>query len=539
VFHTNFVDAVKTILLALLFTFSLCCMGQQKTLPLIPLPSELKVDTGFFVLNSRTPILEFAGEVRVFNDQLKKLYGFELPVVTKSNLQPCIRLYHGHEGNRNQPTGSYAMRVNRKGVDITAYPEGGFHALESLFQLINGQEPERIHIPALTIQDQPAYPWRGMHLDVCRHFFTKEEVMRYIDYLALYKFNVFHWHLTDDQGWRIEIKKYPLLTKVGSVRLKTVIGKPSDTAKYDAKPYGGFYTQEEVKEVVAYATARHIEVLPEIEMPGHALAALAAYPQYSCTGGPFQPASTWGAFDDVFCPTEETIHFLDDILTEVCSLFPGAYVHIGGDECSKARWKVCPKCQALIAKEGLKDENGLQSYFVRRMEACLNKKGKELIGWDEILEGGLAPGATVMSWRGIQGGVAAAKKQHKVIMSPGKPCYFDHYQSKDRKKEPLAIGGFNPLESVYAFNPLPPDLPMACRQFILGAQGNVWTEYIPDFRQVEYMALPRMCALAEVLWTPALKRNYPSFCKRLKMQTRLLDRMQIHYAHTFLSTPGK
>jgi hexosaminidase len=355
----------------------------------------------------------------------------------------------------------------------------------------------------------------------------------------MYKFNVFHWHLVDDQGWRIEIKKYPLLTTVGSKRKETIVGKPKwdkdgkpyKDDKYDGTPYSGFYTQEDIKEVIAYAEKRHITIVPEIEMPGHSLAALAAYPMYSCTGGPFETFTKWGVSDDVYCAGKDsTFNFLEDILTEVMNLFPSKYIHIGGDECLKDRWKACARCQKRIADEKLKNEDGLQSYFITRIEKFVNSKGKQIIGWDEILDGGLAPNAAVMSWRGTKGGIEAAHQKHNVVMTPGKPCYFDHYQSKDKDKEPLAIGGYNPLDSVYAYNPTPKALSADDAKYILGAQGNVWTEYITDFAKVQYMSMPRMAALAEAVWTQPDKKDYKNFIVRLKKHTKVLDKMGVNYA---------
>jgi hexosaminidase len=311
------------------------------------------------------------------------------------------------------------------------------------------------NLPAVDIVDKPAFSYRGMHLDVCRHIFPIEFVRKYIDLLAYYKMNRFHWHLTDDQGWRIEIKQYPKLQEIAAWRAQTLIGKyGAKEPQYDGQRYGGFYSQTEIREVVQYAKDRGVMVIPEIEMPGHALAALTAYPELSCTGGPFKVAETWGVFNDVFCPTEETFTFLENVLKEVITLFPAPYVHIGGDECPKKRWKESEYCQALMKKEGLKDVMELQSYFIRRMEAYLNSKGKSVIGWDEILEGGIAPNATIMSWRGIDGGIAAAKSGHDAIMTPGNYCYFDKYQG-DRTTEPIAIGGFLSVDSVYAYNPIP------------------------------------------------------------------------------------
>jgi hexosaminidase len=386
----------------------------------------------------------------------------------------------------------------------------------------------------MTIRDSPRYTWRGMHLDVCRHFFPKEFIKKYIDLLALYKLNTFHWHLTEDQGWRIEIKKYPKLTQVGAYRKGSMIGKYDDH-KFDSLKYGGYYTQQDIKELVAYAQLRHITIVPEIEMPGHSVAAIASYPFLSCSGKQLKVEKEWGVFNDVYCTKDSTFNFLQDVLTEVMDLFPGKYIHIGGDECPKESWKKCSQCQARIKSEGLKDEHELQSYFIRRIEKFVNARGKQIIGWDEILEGGLAPNAAVMSWRGIDGGIAAANQKHNVVMSPGKPCYFDHYQSLNKAQEPLAIGGYNPLDSVYAYNPTPAVLGNKEQQYILGAQANVWTEYILNEKQVEYMALPRMCALAEALWLPLTKKNYADFVQRLKIQSKMLDKMNVNYAKHFLN----
>lgn len=351
---------------------------------------------------------------------------------------------------------------------------------------------------------------------------------RYIDFLALYKLNTFHWHLTEDQGWRIEIKKYPKLTQVGAFRKGSMVGKYSDS-KYDTLTYGGFYSQEEIKDIVKYAQERQITVVPEIEMPGHSQAAIAAYPWLSCSGKKQEVAKGWGVFEDVFCSKDSTFNFLKDVLDEVMVLFPGKYIHIGGDECPKTRWKECPHCQALIKKEHLKDEHELQSYFIKRIETYVNSKGRQIIGWDEILEGGLAPNAAVMSWRGEEGGIAAAKQKHKVVMSPGSHCYFDHYQASPAD-EPLAIGGFTPLEKVYCYEPVPKVLSAEETKYIMGAQANVWTEYILNEKQVEYMSMPRMSALAEVLWTRPENKNETNYLIRLQKHFVLLDKMQVNYA---------
>ncbi len=408
----------------------------------------------------------------------------------------------------------YQLRVTEKSVTIkSSSPAGIFYGVHSLYQLLppEVEKNEQVtgvkwSIPCVTIEDKPRFTWRGMHLDVGRHFAPVKFVKKYIDLLSSYKMNTFHWHLTEDQGWRIEIKKYPKLTEIGSKRKETM---------GDSTPYGGFYTQEEIKEVVNYAKERFITIVPEIEMPGHALAALTAYPEFSCTGGPFEVGTTWGVFEDVYCAgNEKTFEFLKDVLSEVIPLFPGKFFHIGGDECPKERWKNCPKCQARIKKNKLGNEHRLQSYFVQRIERFLRSKGKRLVGWDEILEGGLAPGATVMSWRGTEGGIAAAKAKHDVVMTPTSHCYFDYYQSKP-DSEPKAIGGFLSIEKVYSFEPVPAELKPKQAKHILGAQGNVWTEYMPNTNHVEYMVLPRLLAMSEVVWSVKKQKNFEDFSKRL------------------------
>jgi hexosaminidase len=342
--------------------------------------------------------------------------------------------------------------------------------------------------------------------------------------------NTFHWHLTEDQGWRIEIKKYPKLTETGAFRKETIVGHAGKPPLvYDGIPYGGFYTQDEVREVIAYAASRFITIIPEIEMPGHALAALASYPELSCTGGPFEVGTKWGVEDDVFCAGKEgTFSFLEGVLTEVIDLFPGKYIHIGGDECPKVRWEKCPFCQKRIKDEGLKDEQELQSYFIQRIEKFLISKGRKLIGWDEILEGGLAPEATVMSWRGTEGGIAAAKEKHDVIMTPSKYVYLDYYQCEP-EGEPLAIGGYLPLERVYSYDPMPAELTADEQKYILGVQGNVWTEYIPTPEQLEYMAYPRMFAIAETGWSPEKLKDFDEFLSRLEILKKRYDAIGINY----------
>ena len=368
-------------------------------------------------------------------------------------------------------------------------------------------------------------------LDVSRHFFPVSFIKKYIDLLAMHKMNTFHWHLTDDQGWRIEIKKYPKLTEIGSKRKQTMKGHYNEQ-QFDGTPYGGFYTQEQIAEVIKYAQKKYVTVIPEIEMPGHAMAALAAYPELGCGENAYQVGTKWGIYDDVFCPTEQTFSFLEDVLTEVIALFPSNYIHIGGDECPKISWKNSQFCQDLMKKQGLKDEHELQSYFIKRIDKFLTSKGKKMIGWDEILEGGISPNATIMSWRGIEGGVAAVKQNHDAIMTPGSHCYLDHYQS-DPSSEPLAIGGFLPLEKVYAYDPTPKGLTARQAKHILGVQANLWTEYIPTTTQAEYMAYPRASALAEVAWTITAAKDYKDFTTRLKTHFERLRYLAVNYSNSY------
>lgn len=431
----------------------------------------------------------------------------------------------------------YTLTITKNGILVLATQERGFfYALQTLIQLLENQEPQngtRV-LPFIYIEDEPAFPYRGMHLDVARHFFSVEVVKQYLDLMARYKMNYFHWHLTDDQGWRIEIKKFPKLTEVGAWRSGTHQGHAHDKkAGSDNKPYGGFYTQAEISEVVKYAAERQIEVIPEIEMPGHSSAALAAYPEFGCTGGPYQVETRWGIFPDVFCTKDTSLWFVKEILNEVCALFPGKYIHIGGDEVPRDRWKACNNCQAIRKRLALKNEDELQSYFIEQVGNHLNNKGKSLIGWDEILEGGLAPNAIVMSWRGVKGGIEAAKMKHNVIMCPGTHCYFDHYQSES-PREPLAIGGYTNLEKVYSFNPVPEELKGSETRYILGGQANLWTEYIPDANHLFYMAFPRAIALAEVLWTPASDRNYLDFADRLRMHAQWFKKKKLNFSHAYL-----
>jgi len=505
----------------------------------IPQPVRLVPGTGRFALTPETKIYvgpkndELRRIGQSLSEEIGRATGVKPPVVQAAPGKQAGTIYLkllaatdtlGPEG--------YTLSVQPAQVVLAArQPQGLYLGTQTIRQLLPAQRTAGASLPAVEVADQPRYQWRGMHLDVSRHFFPVEFVKQYIDYLALHKMNTFHWHLTDDQGWRIEIKKYPKLTSIGGYRDGTLIGHyGAKVPEYDNVRYGGFYTQEQVREVVKYAQDRYITVVPEIEMPGHALAALAAYPELSCTGGPFKVGQTWGVYDDIFCAgNDQTFTFLQDVLTEVMPLFPGKIVHIGGDEAPKTRWKTCPKCQARIKAEHLNGEHELQSYFVQRMEKFVNGKGKTIIGWDEILEGGLAPNAAVMSWRGMEGGTAAAKQKHQVVMTPGEFVYFDHAQG-DPALEPLNIGGYLPLAKVYAFEPTPPELTADEKKYILGAQANLWTEYIPTTQYAEYMVLPRMAALAEVLWTPASLKNWESFKVRMQPQYQRYAALGANYA---------
>ena len=434
----------------------------------------------------------------------------------------------------------YVLTTTPEGISINGQTENGvFYGIQTLRKSIPAEaKGATILIPAGEIKDEPRFSYRGMHLDVGRHFFPIEFIKKYIDLLALHNMNTFHWHLTEDQGWRIEIKKYPKLTEIGSQRSRTVIGR--NTQEYDNTPYGGFYTQEEAKEIVKYAQERYITVIPEVDLPGHMLAALAAYPEMGCTGGPYEVCPRWGVFEDVLCiGNDKTMQFLEDVMSEIIEIFPSEYVHIGGDEAPRDRWKECPKCQARIKAEGLKAdknhtaEDRLQSYCMTRIEKFLNSKGRRIIGWDEILEGDVAPNATVMSWRGASGGIEAAQMGHDVIMTPNTYCYFDYYQTADTKDEPLGIGGYVPIEKVYSLDPTF-DLNEEQKKHIIGAQANLWTEYIATTEHVEYMVLPRMAALAEVQWTQPEKKDFKDFTTRLASLMKFYQRDGFNYAkHVF------
>ncbi len=516
----------------------------QNSYCIIPAPASLVMLKGQFTVSEKTGIIvsPLVDETSLSADflagLLKTSTSFTIPVsegVKGRNGDIFISI----DTSLNLGAEGYNLEVTTRKVMLTAPTYAGlFHGVQTIRQLLPPQveipggltTDISAAIPACIIRDQPRFSYRGLHLDVCRHIFTVEAIKKYIDMLALHKMNTFHWHLTDDQGWRIEIKKYPELTVTGSQRKETLIGHGGRPPfEYDGKPYGGFYTQEQVKEIVRYASDRFITVIPEIEMPGHAQAALAAYPVFSCTGKPVEVVTRWGVFEDVFCAGKDTTFaFLEDVLAEVIELFPSEYIHIGGDECPKDRWEKCPACQKRIKDEGLNNEMELQSYLVKRIETYLNSKGKNIIGWDEILEGGLAPGATVMSWRGTEGGIAAAKQGHDVIMTPVSHLYLDYYQCEP-EGEPLGIGGYSPLEWVYSFEPLPDELTPEEKKHILGLQGNVWTEYISTPEHLQYMAFPRAFAVAETGWTPMLKKDFEDFLARFSVLRTRYDLMGINY----------
>ena len=504
---------------------------------IIPKPVSQIINNGFFILDTQVSIQSEESLISVsnyFNAFLKENYKIDL----SENKSSKKIIFRTDSSIKNEE--GYYLKVEENQILIEAKNQkGAFYAVQSLLQLLpTTSDANTFAIQSLEINDEPKFKYRGMHLDVARHFFSVDFVKKYINLMSMLKMNTFHWHLTDDQGWRIEIKKYPKLQEVAAFRNETLVGHYNDQPqKYDGKKYGGFYTQEEIKDIVKYASERQITIIPEIEMPGHSQAAITAYPVLGCTGKQVEVATKWGVFEEIYCPKETTFKFLEDVIDEVVALFPGKYIHIGGDEAPKIRWKECTHCQNLIKKENLKDEHGLQSYFISRMEKYINSKGKQIIGWDEILEGGLAPNATVMSWRGTNGAVEAAKQKHSVILTPGSHCYFDHYQS-DNENEPLAFGGFLPLEKVYNFNPIPEELTKEESQYVLGAQGNLWTEYITTPEKVEYMVFPRAIALSEVVWSSPKDKNYNDFVKRLEHFNKRLDVMNVNYANHLYEVKG-
>lgn len=545
---------MKTLLplLASALLSTACANGEsvKADYAVIPLPQEIQLNEteSPFVLDGKVTVVYPAG-----NPQMERNARFLSEyIATSIGHAPAVKELEEEKKMKNvvfldlnpeikHPEG-YRLHVASDAVRIEGQTEAGvFRGIQTLRKSIPATvgKGTAVLLPAGEVTDEPRFSYRGMHLDVSRHFFPVEFVKKYIDILALHNMNTFHWHLTDDQGWRIEIKRYPRLTEVGSMRNRTVKGRIG-SGEYDLTPYGGYYTQEQIKEVVAYAAERHINIIPEIDLPGHMLAALAAYPELGCTGGPYEVCPDWGVFEDVLClGNDSTFSFLEGVLSEVIELFPSKYIHIGGDEVPRTRWQHCPKCQARIRAEGLKAdgkhsaEDRLQTYCMKRMEDFLESHGRHIIGWDEILEGDVAPAATVMSWRGSAGGIQAARMGHDVVMTPNTHCYFDYYQTEDTADEPLAIGGFISVEKVYNLDPVAGLTPEQAAH-VLGVQANLWTEYITTTDYVEYMVLPRMAALAEVQWTSPDCKDFTSFLVRLPRLADLYQREGWNYAtHLF------
>ncbi len=532
-----------TIFLPLVFLINACQTNEPTDAVLneyniIPQPVSLTPKMGKFKFSLSTKVLLASKDegLRLAAEYLQQLFPENIKTIEEGDAGKDAIIFNIDPSIENSE--GYELKIDPYEISIKAKTGAGvFYAVQTLEQLFNisinkrEQKKNWAGFPCVEIKDAPRYPYRGMHLDVGRHFFPVDFIKKYIDLLAKHKFNNFHWHLTEDQGWRLEIKKYSKLQEVAACRSETLIGHYSDQPhQFDGKKYCGYYTQEEAREIVKYAADRFINVIPEIEMPGHAMAAIAAYPELGCTGKQIKTAKIWGVHEDVYCPNEVTFEFLENVLLEVMDIFPSKYIHIGGDECPKAQWKASQFCQNLIKEKGLKDEHELQSYFVQRMEKFLNSKGRSIIGWDEILEGGLAPNATVMSWRGIKGGIAAARQGHDVIMTPTSHCYLDYYQS-DSPDEPLAIGGYLPLEKVYSYEPTPSELTAEEAKHVLGAQGNVWTEYMKTTDYVEYMAFPRACAVAEFCWSKKEAKNYDDFISRLSRHLKRLKAMGVNAAN--------
>ncbi len=522
-------------------------LSAYQNISIIPQPVAISQSDGGFILNEKLKIYVSAEELRQEAEFLNHLlfvtnwkgYSVESSETPGDSNFIFLKL---DSGFMNADEEAYRLSVTKSGVEISSRTKTGiFYGIQSLRQLLPAEiehtDPSLVpkntvwKVPVVEINDHPRFEYRGMHLDVARHFFPVQFIKKYIDLLAMYKFNRFHWHLTEDQGWRIEIKKYPKLTEVGGWRDSTLIGNYG-TGKYDGIRYGGFYTQEEIKEIVAYASERHITVIPEIELPGHSSAALASYPELGCFDKEVEVATTWGIFEDIYCPKEETFEFLEDVLDEVIELFPSEYIHIGGDEAPKKQWEESEIAQAVIKREGLKDEHELQSYFVGRIERYLNSKGRQIIGWDEIMEGGLAPQATIMSWswRGKTRAIEAAKMGHDVIMTPNATNYFDHFQAEPTEEEPISIGGLTTLKDVYEYEPVPEELSEEESKYVIGSQGNVWTEYMHTGAKVEYMAFPRAIALSEVLWSPFVQKDWNDFLNRLQISFKHLDVLDVNYA---------
>ena len=527
---------MKRLLLATALCFSmLSAHAADANYNVVPLPKSVVMAKGLpFNLTNATTIVyegtnpEMKRNARFLSEYIQQASGIKTAVLDKRDKKAAAIVLTIDP--KVAGAEAYRLSVNNKQVTIAAStPAGVFYGIQTLRKSLPVQTTgEAITLPAVTVADAPRFGYRGMMLDCARHFFPLSFVMKFIDILAMHNMNVFHWHLTEDQGWRLEIKSHPELTTKSSMRSGTVIGHNATVD--DSIPHGGFYTQQEAREIVEYARQRHITVIPEIDMPGHMLAALAAYPELGCTGGPYEVGHRWGVYKDVLClGKESTYKFVQDVIDEVVEIFPAKYFHIGGDESPTVMWEKCPKCLQK-AKDENTDIKHLQQYFTNRVEKYLNGKGKSIIGWDEILEGKINQSATIMSWRGVEPGLKAAKQGHDVIMTPSSHVYFDHYQAKDTKHEPDAIGGCSPVEKVYSYEPLPDTLSAEAKNRIKGVQANLWTEYIPFTTQAEYMVLPRMAALAEVQWTPVAKKNFDDFSKRALRLSDLYDRYGYQYA---------
>ncbi|EHQ24528.1 family 20 glycosylhydrolase [Mucilaginibacter paludis] len=523
--------------LLLIFTTSTVIATAQDANPnlnIIPAPVSIKKATGTFSLSMETAIQADTPSnkaVTFLASYLTNNWGYhKISTIDNSVNTNVVKLTS--VGAENLPEGGYHLSITPDHITIAGKGAGLFYGIQTLIQLMPTERAGVAKLPCVEIDDYPRLGYRGLHLDVSRHFFSIDFVKKYIDLMAAYKLNNFHWHLTDDQGWRIEIKKYPRLTQVGSQRSRTMIGNYHDhfPLQYDNTPYGGFYTQDQIREVVKYAADRYINVVPEIDMPGHSEAAVAAYPELSCEPTrTYKVGETWGGFPDIYCPTEYTFTFLENVLTEVMALFPSKLIHVGGDEVAKDAWRKSKFCQKLIKKLKLKNEEGLQSYFIQRIEKFVNSKGRTIIGWDEILQGGLAPNATVMSWTGESGGITAAQQHHNVIMTPGNYLYFDHAQGKSNL-EPLSIGGYLSLQKTYNYNPVPVVLDPSDQKYIIGVQANIWTEYIATEYKLEYMLLPRLFALAEIAWTPLANKNYIDFAEtRVPVHLAKIDAAGLNY----------
>lgn len=551
----------KFVITALFVSATLFSIAQ---INIIPKPVSLKVNqqNKGFNINAQTRIViandSLKNAATFFNNYLEKYLQLKLTITNTKPAENFISLTIDPKASNFKD--AYSLNAVQQNIHIVGTSQAAaFYGIQSLIQLLPTQKSAAISVPEVSINDYPRFDYRGMHLDVSRHFFDVAFIKQYIDYLALHKMNYFHWHLTDDHGWRIEIKKYPKLTEVGAWRNGSIIGlwpgKGNENIKYQVLPsdvkitpvnaviktdgirHGGFYTQDEVKEVIKYAADRYITVIPEIEMPAHSMAALAAYPEFGTDPkSGYKVAETWGMmnkYNNVFQPTEKTFGFLEDVLTEVMNLFPSQYIHIGGDEASKIWWRKSAETQKIMKEKGIKDEVALQSYFIHRIEKFVNSKGKTIIGWDEILDGGLAPNAIVMSWRGEKGGIAAAKVKQKVIMSPEEKLYLNHKQFM--KDDSLAANKFLPLETVYNYEPVPAELNAEQAKYIWGAQGNLWSEYIANPAKVQYMLFPRIDALSEIQWSQKEQKNYPDFLNRLKTQFKRYDLMGITYSKRYLT----